>query len=54
MTEVLHTQETRTIKHFKIVLKGDKWLERAIEGVNLIKVHYIHVWKYHNESSWYN
>jgi hypothetical protein len=24
-------------------------LERVAEGVNLINVYYMHVWKYHNE-----
>jgi hypothetical protein len=28
--------------------------ERVIEGVNLIKVHYMHAWKYHNETPLYN
>jgi hypothetical protein len=25
-----------------------------VEGTNLIEVHYMHVWKYHNETSLYN
>jgi hypothetical protein len=25
-----------------------------IKGANLIKVHYMHVWKYHNETPLYN
>jgi hypothetical protein len=25
---------------------------KVIKGVNLIKVHYMYVWKYHNEISW--
>jgi hypothetical protein len=24
---------------------------KVIEGVNLIKVHYMHIWKYHNETN---
>jgi hypothetical protein len=28
--------------------------EKKIVGVNLIKVHYKHVWKYHNETPLYN
>jgi hypothetical protein len=28
--------------------------ERALEGVNLIKVHQVHVQKYHNETPLYN
>jgi hypothetical protein len=27
---------------------------REDEGVNMIKVHYMHVWKYHNKTSLYN
>jgi hypothetical protein len=29
-------------------------LKRVVDGVNLIKVLYMYVWKYHNESPLYN
>jgi hypothetical protein len=32
---------------------GEEW-ERGIEGVNLIKVYYMHAWKYHEEAPVYN
>jgi hypothetical protein len=28
--------------------------ERVVKGVNLIKVHYMHVWEYHNDMPLYN
>jgi hypothetical protein len=28
--------------------------KRVTEGMNMIKVHYIHVWKYHNKTPLYN
>jgi hypothetical protein len=32
-----------------MVLEGGRGKKRAIEGVNLIKVHYVPIWKYSNE-----
>jgi hypothetical protein len=41
------------MKPIKILKKegGDKNL---LEGVNMIKVHFIHKWKYYNETPLYN
>jgi hypothetical protein len=27
---------------------------KVIDGVNFVKVHYMHIWKYHNETHLYN
>jgi predicted DNA-binding antitoxin AbrB/MazE fold protein len=42
--------ENGIMKPVKIVFKRGKGMIRVIEGVNLIKVHYVQVWKYHNET----
>jgi hypothetical protein len=35
-------------------IKGEKRIKKRItEAVNLIKVHYMQVWKYHNETPLY-
>jgi hypothetical protein len=48
----IHMHENGIMKSDKIVFKkkdGGRW-ERVIEVVNLIKVHYMPVWEYHNEN----
>jgi hypothetical protein len=34
--------------------KGGRGIERVKGGVNLVKVHYMNEWKYHNKTLWYN
>jgi hypothetical protein len=51
MTEIHSMLWKEIIKPIKIGLKGEGTQERAIQGVKLIKVHYIHIQKYHRESS---
>jgi hypothetical protein len=29
---------------------GGVMRKRVMKGVNMIKVHYMHIWKYHNET----
>jgi hypothetical protein len=39
----------------KPILKGrEEGVRKSSGGVNLIKVHYMHTWKYHNETPSYN
>jgi hypothetical protein len=46
--------ENRTMKPVEIVLQSEeKGLGGGIEGVNLIEVHCMHVWKYQNETTLY-
>jgi hypothetical protein len=35
-------------------VKEERGIKRVIEGVNMIKVHYMHIWKCHNETPLYN
>jgi hypothetical protein len=35
-------------------MEGDQRLEREIEGMNLTKLHYMHIWKDHNKTPLYN
>jgi hypothetical protein len=42
------------MKPVKPVLERGERVERIIEGINLIKVYYMHVWKYHIETPLYN
>jgi predicted DNA-binding antitoxin AbrB/MazE fold protein len=45
--------ENGIMKPFKIVFKKrEEAIRKRIEG--LIKVHYMHEWKYHNETPLYN
>jgi hypothetical protein len=49
--------KNRIKKTTKIVLKTGKREERnkkSNQGVNLIKIHYMHGWKYHNKNPLYN
>jgi hypothetical protein len=50
----IHIYENKIIKPVNIVIKGMKEEERFIKGMNLIKVHYMNVWKYHNAAFVYN
>jgi hypothetical protein len=44
--------ENRTVNPVEIVLrKGEGGWWGMVEGVNLIGVHHMHVWKYHSETS---
>jgi hypothetical protein len=40
--------KNRIIKPIKVILKWKT--SKSNRGVNLIKVHYMHAWKYHNET----
>jgi hypothetical protein len=47
--------ENRKMKPNKMFLKsGGRGDKKIIEVVNMIKVHYVHVWKYHSETPLYN
>jgi hypothetical protein len=37
------------LQNFKIKIN-----KKVIEGVSMIKVHYMHLWKYHSETPLYN
>jgi hypothetical protein len=53
MTEhIIYMYENHSIKPTKTVYER-KWgagKEKVIVGVNLIRVHYVYTWKYHNET----
>jgi hypothetical protein len=43
--------ENRTMKPFKIILRrGEEGWGKIMEGLNLIKVYFKHIWKCHNET----
>jgi hypothetical protein len=41
--------ESRIMKPIKTIKRGEG-KERVIEGVDMIKIHYMHEWKYHNKT----
>jgi hypothetical protein len=49
----IYMYENRIMKPIKIIFLKGGW-ERRVEGVNLIKVHCLYVWKYHSETPLYN
>jgi hypothetical protein len=42
----------KLIKIVKGEVKGGQ--EKVLDGVDIIRVHYMQVWKYYNETLWYN
>jgi hypothetical protein len=52
MVDVLYT--CMKIGPAEIVLREDRDEREVIEGVNLIRVHCMHVWKHDNETPLYN
>jgi hypothetical protein len=45
----MYIYEYRKMKPVKIVLRREEG-DGMIQGVNLIGMHYMHVWKYHSET----
>jgi hypothetical protein len=49
MSTLFTGMKNRIMKHTKIILQRGK-TRKSNRGVNTIKVHYIHIWKYHNKT----
>jgi hypothetical protein len=50
----IHMYENRIMKPVKNFQRRGKGIKKSNRVVNSIKVHYMHVWKYHNETPLYN
>jgi hypothetical protein len=46
--------KNRITKPVKIVLKEEKMIRKNCRGAEIDQVHFIHVWKYHNDVPLYN
>jgi hypothetical protein len=50
----IYMYKSRIMESINIFKGEERGQKRVTEEVNLIKVHYMHVWKYHNGTLLYN